>query len=229
MGVIPMHRRAHRPKQHFRYSVGPASPAKRIGTGLTLLLLFAGFCVFVSGAAVFFNNISCRIAVSDACDIVTAEVNSVIADVMAEGDYDAETFVSLNKNEAGEITAVSSNMARINALSAEILGRVVGATENRTLNVSVPLGNLTGISLLMGRGPGVPEEIIMMTSSRVEFQNNVVTAGINQTKHQINLEVIVDIDILIPWGTESAQVVIEVLIADVTVVGKVPETYLNLP
>ena len=196
---------------------------------MTLLLLLIGFCVFVSGAAVFFNNISCRIAVSDACDIVTAEVNSVIADVMAEGNYDAETFVSLDKNEAGEINAVSSNMVRINALSAEILDRVVGATENRTLNVSVPLGNLTGISLLMGRGPGVPEEIIMMTSSRVEFQNNVVTAGINQTKHQINLEVIVDIDILIPWGTESAEVVTDVLIADVTVVGKVPETYLNLP
>jgi hypothetical protein len=69
----------------------------------------------------------------------------------------------------------------------------------------------------------------MMTSSRVEFKNNVVTAGINQTKHQINLEVIVDIDILIPWGTESAQVVTEVMIADVVVVGKVPETYLNMP
>jgi len=57
----------------------------------------------------------------------------------------------------------------------------------------------------------------------------VVTAGINQTKHQINLEIIVDIDILIPWGTESAQVVTEVMIADVVVVGKVPETYLNIP
>ena len=68
----------------------------------------------------------------------------------------------------------------------------------------------------------------MMTSSRVEFQNNVVTAGINQTKHQINLEVVVDIDVLIPWDTESAQVVTEVLIADVVVVGKVPETYLNM-
>ncbi len=56
-----------------------------------------------------------------------------------------------------------------------------------------------------------------------------MTAGINQTKHQINLEVVVDIDILIPWGTESAQVVTEVMIADVVVVGKVPETYLNLP
>jgi sporulation protein YunB len=229
MGVIPMRRRHYRPKQRFRYAVGPAAAVRRVGTGLTLLMLLVGLGVFLAGAGVFFNKVSCQIAVSDASDIVTAEVNAVIADVMAEGEFEADSFMRFEKNDLGEITAVSSNMSRINALSAEILDRVVGATENRTLKVSVPLGNLTGISLLMGRGPGVPEEIIMMTSSHVEFQNNVVTAGINQTKHQINLEVIVDIDILIPWGTESAQVVTEVMIADVVVVGKVPETYLNMP
>ena len=133
------------------------------------------------------------------------------------------------KNSSGEITAISSNMARINALSAQILDRVVGAaTDTHTLTVKIPAGNLTGISLLMGRGPSVPVQIIVLTSSRVEFSNSIVTAGINQTKHQINLNVIVDIDILIPWGTESAQVVTEVLIADTVVVGKVPDTYLNM-
>ena len=80
----------------------------------------------------------------------------------------------------------------------------------------------------MGRGPGIPVRIIALTSSRVEFQNSIVTAGINQTKHQINLEVIVDIDILIPWSSESAQVVTEVLIADTVIVGQVPESYVNL-
>lgn len=175
----------------------------------------------------FLKNISCRIAVSDACDIVTGQVNTVISQMMA-GEDDREAFISMEKNGEGEITAISSNMARINALSAEILDRVVGATQNRTLDIRVPLGNLTGISLLMGRGPGVPVEIIMLTSSRVEFQNHVITAGINQTRHQLSLEIIVDIDILIPWGTESAQVVTEVMIADTVIVGKVPETYFNM-
>lgn len=222
MGVMLPMRRRHYRRGSF------AAAAGRVGTGLTLLMLLTGLLLFLSGAAMFLKNISCRIAVSDACDLVTAQVNAVVAEVMAEEDYDGENFVCFEKNDAGEITAVSSNMARINALSAEILDRVIGATENRTLEVSVPLGNLTGVSLLMGRGPGVPVEIIMLTSSHVEFQNRVVTAGINQTKHQINLEIIVDIDTLIPWGTESAQVVTEVMIADVVVVGKVPSTYMNM-
>ena len=156
------------------------------------------------------------------------QVNNAIAQVMPEGDFDGDYFVSFEKNDAGEVTAISSNMARINAISAQILDRVIGATENRTIEVRVPLGNLTGVSLLMGRGPGVPVEIMVLTSSRVEFQNSIVTAGINQTKHQISLRVIVDIDVLVPWGSESTEVTIEVLIADTIVVGQVPETYFNM-
>ena len=118
-------------------------------------------------------------------------------------------------------------MAQINALSTVLLERVVGLTENRTITVSIPAGNLTGISLLMGRGPGIPVEIMVLTSSHVEFRNNIVTAGINQTKHQISLLVIVDIDVLVPWGSESAQVCTEVLISDTVLLGQVPQTFLN--
>lgn len=198
------------------------------GAYLTGLLILAALCLFLSGASMFLKNISCQIAVSDASDIVTVQINNAIAEIMGQGDYDGESFVTFEKNSSGEVTAISSNMARINTLSAEILDKVVGATENRTLNVEIPIGNLTGISLLMGRGPSVPVQIIMLTSSRVEFRNNIVTAGINQTKHQINLDVIVDVDILIPWGTESTEVVSEIMIADTVIVGKVPDTYLNM-
>lgn len=205
-----------KPRGKLRYT-------KRI---FVLCLLTA--VIFSACAMTFLKELSAQIAVSDASDIVTVQINKAITEIMAEGDYTGDYFVSFIKNEAGDITAVSSNMARINALSAKILDRVVGATDNRTLTVSIPLGNLTGISLLMGRGPGIPVQIIVLTSSRVRFNNSVDTAGINQTNQQINLEVIVDIDILIPWDSVNTQVITEVLIADNVVVGRVPETYLTM-
>ena len=198
------------------------------GTAAALLLTCIGLLAFLSAAAFILKDVSSRIAVSDASDIVTAEINKTIATLMSERDYGSDYFIEFEKNDHGEVTAISSNMARINALSAQILDRVAGATGNRMLTVEIPLGNLTGISLLMGRGPGITVRIISLTSSRVAFHNSIVSAGINQTKHQINLEVIVDIDILIPWATESAQVITEVLIADTIIVGQVPGTYLNI-
>ena len=223
-----MHAVRARAKRRF-CSIGPTGTGERRGVrGLSLLILLAALILFLAGAAMFLKDISCQIAVSDASDIVTVQTSNAIAALMAEGDYQSGDFVSFEKNASGEVTAIHSNMAKINLLSTQILERVVGATENRTLTVYIPAGNLTGVSLLMGRGPSVPVKIIMLTSSRVELGDSVVTAGINQTKHQISLNVIVDIDILIPWGTETTEVMTEVMIADTLVVGKVPGTYLNL-
>lgn len=217
-----------RPRYVYSRPSSMAGPSHRPGIGIVLLLILAGLLLFMATAALFLKDLSTQIAVSDASDVVTVRINNAIADIMKSGDYSADYFVTFEKNDSGEVTAISSNMARINALSARILDRVVGVTENHTMTVEIPIGNLTGVSLLMGRGPKVPVEIIVLTSSRVEFNNSIVTAGINQTKHQINLEVIVDIDILIPWGTESTEVRTEVLIADTIIVGQVPETYLNV-
>ena len=38
---------------------------------------------------------------------------------------------------------------------------------------------------------------------------------------------IVDIDVLVPWGTESTQVCSEVLISDTVLLGQVPQTFLQ--
>lgn len=192
------------------------------------MLLALGVLAFLISSSVYLRTISTRIAVSDASDVVTRRTNRAIAEVMSESGGDAESFVRFEKGTQGEVSAISCNMARINALSAEILDKIVGSTDNYTTTVEIPAGNLTGLSLLMGRGPKVPVEIVTLTSSRVAFTNDIVTAGINQTKHQITLRIIVDIDVLIPWGSASTQVVSEVLIADTVVVGQVPGTYLDM-
>lgn len=222
------HRRRHGSRYTYTKSgsIMDVKPARRTRPVWLLLLIFMLF--FFISSALFLKDLSTQIAISDASDIVTVQINNAIAEIMREKKYSADYFVSLEKNSGGDVAAISSNMAHINALSAEILDKIVGETASRTITVEIPVGNLSGISVLMGRGPSVPVQIIVLTSSRVEFNNNIVTAGINQTKHQINLEIIVDVDILIPWDTESAQVVTEVLIADTIIVGQVPETYLNM-
>ena len=203
----------------------PASAHHR-GSLLLFLLLFS-LAAFLFSALIYLKEISCQIAVSDASDLTIMQVNSAVNQVLVDGAFRAEDFVELEKNYDGEVTAVRSNRAKINALSALLLDRVVGLTENRMLTVTIPAGNLTGLSLLMGRGPGIPVEIQVLTSSHVEFRNDIITAGINQTKHQISLMVIVDIDVLVPWGTESTQVCTEVLISDTVLLGQVPQTFLH--
>ncbi len=224
-----------RRRPRYTYTTGTAgssasAPQRRARYGARYILLIAA-AVFVLAAvssSIYLKKISTEIAIADAKDVITAKVNDAVIQTLAEGDYDGDYFVTFQKSDTGEVSAISSNMARINELSSKVLEKVVGSTKENTVTIGIPTGNLTGASLLMGRGPKIPVKIVVLSSSRVEFDNSIITAGINQTKHQINLRVTVDMEILVPWGTQSTEVGTDVLIADTVIVGKVPDTYLNM-
>ena len=231
-----MYRRSlFRRRPHYTYTTGTAgssasAPPRRARYRARYILLIAA-AVFVLAAvssSIYLKKISTEIAIADAKDVITAKVNDAVIQTLAEGDYDGDYFVTFQKSDTGEVSAISSNMARINELSSKVLEKVVGSTKENTVTIGIPTGNLTGASLLMGRGPKIPVKIVVLSSSRVEFDNSIITAGINQTKHQINLRVTVDMEILVPWGTQSTEVGTDVLIADTVIVGKVPDTYLNM-
>lgn len=221
-GLMYYHRRS-RPK--YVRSADMGLHKRRSFAGVLLVLIIFALLAAVSW---FLGDLSTKMAASDATDIVTKAVNDSINDVIGRGVYGFDYFVDLEKDPAGNVTAIKSNMAHINTLSTEILNSVIESTDNGILNIKIPMGNLSGINILLNKGPDVNVEIIMLTSSRVDFRNEVVSCGINQAKYQLVLEVTIDIDILVPWGTKSATTVTEVIVADTVVVGKVPDTYLNM-
>jgi len=179
-------------------------------------------------AVLYLRQISMEMAVSDAIDIVVLDINSAVGERMKNQDMSYDRFVSLEKDSDGAVTAIKTNMSEINALSTDILSDIVGKGERRVLEVDIPLGNLLGSSLLMGKGPDVPLEIIMLTSSRADLRNDLESVGINQSKHRIVIELKVEIDILIPWDMVTTVVYSDVLVAETVIVGGVPQTYISM-
>lgn len=226
MGVFLMRRRVCAKRRLRFHVIRPVLPKRKrilLRIMLVLLLLFG----FTIPSWLYLTDLTSQMALSDATDLVTLAVNETIHQTMTAGGYDYNYFVTLEHDNSGDITAIVTNMMRINALTSQILKDVVAAADSGALDIRVPLGTLMGNDLLQGRGPMVPVKITMLTSSRIDFKNELISAGINQTKHQIILVVTVDIDILVPWDILSTQVVSDVLIAETVIVGKVPETYMT--
>ena len=211
-----------------RYVYSDDTESRKRSRGGTAFALFLIILVAAMGLSLFLRELSTQMAVSDASDAVTDVVNDAIREIIEKNDYSDDYFLSIQKDFEGRVSAISGNMAHINSLSADILDYVISSTDDGALAVGIPLGNLSGLNLLLGKGPDVPVEIIVLTSSKVDFKNELFSLGINQSKYQLYLEVSIDIDVLIPWGMESATVVTEVLVSDTVIVGQVPETYFNL-
>ena len=194
----------------------------------TFLILFTIFSIFIFFCNLYFRRLSAEMALSDARDIVTLAINDCVNRIMSEQEYDYDYFVALEKGAGGEIVAVTTNTSHVNAVSTQILGEIVKAANNGALDIRIPLGTLLGSNLLLGKGPDIPVEINMLTSSYVRFDNTFISTGINQSRHTLIVKADVDVDIVIPWKTLSTTVETDVLIAETVILGRVPDTYLNL-
>ncbi len=53
-------------------------------------------------------------------------------------------------------------------------------------------------------------------------------AGINQTRHSIMLDIVVDMGILLPFQTTFTQISDTLPIVESVIVGPIPETYLSV-
>lgn len=168
-----------------------------------------------------------ELAVSDAQDAVVATVNGIVKEIMSDEDLSAHGLVTLEKNDSGEITAVTTNVAAVNTLAADILEAAVTQTSETVITVRVPMGNLSGSALLLNRGPEIPVQVLMLSSSMGGFRSELVSAGINQTRHQILLNLEVELTLLMPWRTIDTSVETEVLVSETVIVGEVPNSYMN--
>ena len=77
---------------------------------------------------------------------------------------------------------------------------------------------------MSGKGPAVPVSIISIRNSDASFSSNFTQAGINQTLHQIIMQVSIDVAVLILGQTNDFTVNSQVVIAETIIVGQVPET-----
>lgn len=221
-----LRRRRPRRPVYLDLHLPPMRRATRWALIALCLLLFFGWVAVRS--VMYLRELSCDMVLSDAVDLMTLCVNDTINRTLSGRDYGYDYFVTIDRDESGAVTAIKANMARINALSSELLSDIVEAADRGELSLSIPIGNILGSSLLLGKGPDIPVDITLLTSSRVDFKNEISAAGINQTKHEMKLDVVVDIDVVLPWRTVSTQVVTEILIAETVIVGEVPQTYLDL-
>lgn len=154
--------------------------------------------------------------------IVVAAVN----DAVDSGRIDYEQLVDFDKDADGHVTALRSNMAAFNRLQASIADDILQRmAEVSSIDLAIPIGTLTGSPLLAGRGPCLRVRMQSVGTATARFDNQFSSAGINQTRHRIILDVDVHVSILLPGLTTYTKVSNEISVAETVIVGGVPETY----
>ena len=93
--------------------------------------------------------------------------------------------------------------------------------------IDVPIGVFTGIGILQGYGKNVKMPLIAINSVKCEVVSTFESAGINQTRHTLYVDVTPDVSVITTISTKKFVDNIRVMIYDNFIMGKVPDVYLT--
>ena len=156
---------------------------------------------------------------------VTAAVEQWAARDLQERGVDYSDFVTITRDEAGEITALSADMARLNLLRAELSAHLLERLEDSQLELTIPVGSLLPLEPTWARGPELHLRALALGTASAEFESEFTSAGINQTRHRLWLRLSVPVTVLLPGGGEEVAVDSRLCVAETVIVGQVPQTW----
>ena len=190
---------------------------------MLFLLVLLGVSLFLHFK---FRPVIKAISVSKAKVISTEAVNEAILQELSENKEAYNQIVKLEKLENGELTAILSDMEKINKLKSRV-GMII---QNKFLSlkdrkISVALGTLSGIEMFNGLGPSVPMKISVSGNVSTDFKTSFSGAGINQTIYQIYLYIRTRICVMVPGCSCCEDFESSFLVSEIVVLGNVPKVY----
>jgi len=153
-------------------------------------------------------------------------INDAVSDYVSSHGIQYSDLIRFEKDSDGNIAAMIPDMSQINALKSSII-RTVNAklTDMQTTVIRIPLGSALDGELLSGRGPRIPIRLAPYGSADISMLYPFTSAGINQTRYQIIMNVTVDIGVLLPGSTAKEPVSVQICVAETVIVGRVPDSY----
>lgn len=135
-------------------------------------------------------------------------------------------LVRLTYSDQGTVTSLQTDMLAMSKLQSAVTASVIDSIlQFSSQTITLPAGTLTGNPFLSGRGPAVEVRLIPAGFVQTRLKNVFDEAGINQTRHQILLNVRLEIQAVLPGYAIGSQVDTDVCLAETVIVGLVPGAY----
>lgn len=200
------------------------SKKKRFFKCLFIISLIIGLVVYYKSIVV--NNLT-QICVDYAYSYTTESVNKAILSSLTD-KIKYEDLISVSKNTSGDITLISANSLKVNALGGKIVDETKIILSNKLdKGVDIPFCAFSGIKFLSGYGKNINFKSLSVVSVESELNEKFLGVGINQTLHSLYFKISCTVKIDAPANYQVKTYSTNVLVSEALLVGKVPETYLK--
>ena len=172
-------------------------------------------------------------------NIVSTLINKSMSEVLYQEEY--EDLIEIEKDVDGQIVNLNFNNKKINDilyLSTDNILKSINLLDegkydqldteyikDKDLLYSVPIGVIHDIPILVNIGPRIPFKIEILGSVDNKTETSVREYGINSSIVEVFLNLNLQVQVILPFKTESYIAEKNILLDSKIIQGKVPDYY----
>ncbi|MDF9409576.1 MAG: Sporulation protein YunB [Pelotomaculum sp. PtaB.Bin013] len=174
---------------------------------------------------VFFN-----VAEVKAVQLVTEAIQESLHEEATSENIRYQDLIYIHKDNEGRITLMQADTLRVNRIASNTSMAAQKALENlRWQSFSIPIGQVFGFPIFANSGPRLRYSIMQVGSVKFNITDKFESAGINQTKHTIYLNLDTNVRIVVPSKSGEAVISTQMPLTENIIVGSIPDTFVTLP
>lgn len=164
--------------------------------------------------------------------VIKSEASKVISEEtmrIYEENFNYDEIVKIEKDDEGNINIIRSDTIKQNKLTSEVVLACNEKLQNLgDLGTSIPLGYITNNAFFYNMGPKIKVKMQQIGNITTTYDSTFESAGINQVRHKIYLNIDVKMRIVVPLASKDVDVECQIPVAETIIVGKIPQTAINL-
>lgn len=150
-------------------------------------------------------------------------------DILSQ-EFKYDEMIKIEKDNEGNIILVQSDTIKLNYIAAKLSKECnKELSDMNNAKVKIPLGWMTDKSAFYSLGPKITIEIEPIGNISPSYESKFESAGINQTRHKIYLNVTAKIRLKLPLKSQDIEVSTQIPVSDTIIVGKIPNTTFGFP
>lgn len=158
---------------------------------------------------------------------IATTISNNQANVVME-KYSYQDLAVVLKDENGKIQMVKLNIIPVNQIISDVAIAIQNELNNTEItDFRIKLGSVTGIKMLSGCGPYIKVKMSTVGNVETGLKSDFKAAGINQTLHQIYLDIKCEVSIVTPFSSTTEIINNQILIAESIIIGDIPSSYYN--
>lgn len=153
-------------------------------------------------------------------------IHDTLTDAIYRDRAQYEELVTLERDSANQVTALKTDTILADYLKVQLARAAYDALNTLEQGgVDIPLGTVLFPTLFAGRGPSIHVGVASLGYADADFISAFTSAGINQTRHQILLEIRAEARLMTAMGGCDVKITNRMAVTDTVIVGTVPESY----